>query len=243
MELGALKIKELEDVAKEAKNKSKSNAEESKTRDPPTPYDQQFFSYDQANSQVMDEAMKSQVSLDVPPSSPRPYYDPSGTAPYQGNQATPARSGRPQEIPPMPPNVPPADPGSYYPQQPQQQTLPDPPVEDMQKLEELKYQANQADRNATSAADHARAYAIQYEDLRAQAERAEIILNEKKPKKKGFFKGGKREAVSIYKNFQYTFTKKFQCISYNKFCIHRREKWNKQSKWRKSRPMKLNMRI
>ena len=194
----------MEDVAREAKNQSKSNAEESKARDPPTPYDQQFFSYEQANSQMVDETMKSQVSMDVPPSSPKPYYDPSGKSPYQGNQSTPARSGRPQE---MPPNVLPGDPGSYYPQQPQQQTLPDPPVEDMQKLDELKYQANQAERNAQLAADQARAYAIQYEDLRAQAERAEIILNEKKPKKKGFFKGGKREAVSIHNNLQPSFTK------------------------------------
>lgn len=204
IEDGALKIKQLEDIAREAKMKSKMASppkiDQSASRDPPTPYDQGFFNYAKADSGSMNDFLKSQQSMEPPPS-PAPHS--YNTGQYQGNQPTPARNaGRSQQMPPMPPNDPPTNPSMYYPQQQQQQhhqqrALPDPPVDHIQKLEDLKYQAGQAERNAASAADQARAFAIQYEDLRAQAERAEIILNEMKPRKKGFFSGGKREAVSV----------------------------------------------
>jgi hypothetical protein len=197
IQAGSKKIRELEDTAKEAKSKPPATP---LSRDPPTPYDQGFFDYENADSVKMNDLVNTQPSLDsVTTSKTSP---PRHNHPPTMNEPTPNRPYPPQQMPPLPP----ADPNTYQQQQTRQQMYlqqeqqqhppPDPPVEAMQRLQEYKYQSEQANRNATSAQDHARALAIQYEDLRAQAGRAEIVLNEKKPKKKGFFGGGKREAVS-----------------------------------------------
>ena len=232
IELGALKIKELEGVAREAKKKNspRKKGEDSKSPDPPTPYDQGFFSYDQTDSGRMNDMLKSHNSIDMPTTSPAPNYNP-----YLGNQATHAQStGPPQQMPPMPPNDPPASPRIHsHPSQQQGTSLQhDPPVEDFQKLEELKLKADQVARNADSAADEAHALAVQYEDLRAQAERAEILFNEKKPRKKGLF-GGKREAVSVITcvaKFTFYFENFITLMLKPKLQLHRKRKQNKLDK-------------
>lgn len=188
LDLGHTKIKEVEEIAKCANLKSSGN-ESPGSRDPPTPYDQNFFNYDNADSMQMNELMTSKQSIDTFPV--REPSSPKQMSAIPSNEPTPNRP-IPRQMPPMPPGAHSLQPPIY-----QQQTAPpDPPVAALQRLEELKYHAQQADREATNAEDHARALGLQYEDLRAQAERAEITLNEKKPRKKGFFKGGKREAVS-----------------------------------------------
>ena len=158
MEHSKLRVEEIEHIAKmkqqqqqqQQSTKSPETAEEeSKSRDPPTPYGQNFFSYDKADSEAMDEAMASQQSL-----------------PHQSSSSPPR---------------------NYPPQQSHHNQQPDPPIEAMQRLEELRHSARQVEIEATSAEDHLQALTIRYEDLRMQAERAEILKNEMKPKKKGFF--------------------------------------------------------
>lgn len=87
---------------------------------------------------------------------------------------------------------------SYYEQQPMpvaaqpQQTGPS--EELMRQLDELRRDAERSQQDATSADDHAKALAMQFEDIRAEAERANTVANEKqnaKPKKKkGLRRGG-----------------------------------------------------
>jgi len=187
LDLGNVKIKEVEEIAKRANIKSPSN--DSASRDPPTPYDQNFFNYDKADSGSMNDFMVSNVSMDGPSAQEPPTQQMDVML---SNQPTPNRSSKPRQIPPIHPGAPTSmQPPMYH----QQQTAPpDPPAEAFQRLEELKYHAEESDRQATNAEDHARALAIQYEDLRSQAEKAELLLNEMKPKKKGFLRGGKREA-------------------------------------------------
>jgi hypothetical protein len=64
-----------------------------------------------------------------------------------------------------------------------------------QNLEELRIEAEKAERDATSADDHAKGLALQFEDIRAEAERANANANEKKnaksKKKMGLLRGGK----------------------------------------------------
>ncbi len=90
-------------------------------------------------------------------------------------------------------------PVNYYEQQVHQAPVPPqksgPSEESLRRLEELKIAAQKAEEDATSADDHAKALALQFEDIRAEAERANAIANDKqnaKPKKKkGLRRGGK----------------------------------------------------
>lgn len=65
--------------------------------------------------------------------------------------------------------------------------------EEMQMLASLKAAADQAENDARSASDHAKALGLQFEDIRKEADEANAIAYERqnsKPKKKGLFKGG-----------------------------------------------------
>ena len=89
-------------------------------------------------------------------------------------------------------------PASYYEQPipapaPPQQTGPS--EESLQQLEGLRIEAEKAEQDGTSADDHAKALELQFEDIRAEAERANATANErqnaKSKKKKGLRRGGK----------------------------------------------------
>jgi len=89
-------------------------------------------------------------------------------------------------------------PASYYEQPipapaPPQQTGPS--EESLQQLEGLRIEAEKAEQDGTSADDHAKALELQFEDIRAEAERANATANEKQnaksKKKKGLRRGGK----------------------------------------------------
>merc|ERR1711971_553351 len=72
-------------------------------------------------------------------------------------------------------------------QQPQQQSN-EPSSDEIDRLNQMKMAAQQAENDATSAADHVQALEIQYGDLRDEADRAASLAHEKqssKPKKKG----------------------------------------------------------
>lgn len=81
---------------------------------------------------------------------------------------------------------------------PPQQQSNEPSSDEINRLNQMKMAAQQAENDATSAADHVQALEIQYGDLRDEADRAASLAHEKqksKPKKKGLFKGknGKKE--------------------------------------------------
>ena len=89
-------------------------------------------------------------------------------------------------------------PASYYEQPipapaPPQQTGPS--EESLQQLEGLRIEAEKSEQDGTSADDHAKALELQFEDIRAEAERANATANEKQnaksKKKKGLRRGGK----------------------------------------------------
>ena len=89
-------------------------------------------------------------------------------------------------------------PASYYEQPipapaPPQQTGPS--EESLQQLEGLRIEAEKSEQDGTSADDHAKALELQFEDIRAEAERANATANErqnaKSKKKKGLRRGGK----------------------------------------------------
>lgn len=198
IEFGKFRVQEIQHIAKTKQtSQQQSKSETSTSIDPPTAYEHDLFSYDKPNVVYTDDFKQSHTSASTPQRQETPQYDNfitsatiqtpqihETTLDHQNNQAGPS---------------------SYQHYHSQQQNEPDPTVEAMQRLEQLKYNAAKAEREATSAQDHARALAIQYEDLRMQAERAEITANEKKPKKKGIFKGGKKEAVSFFLYFLGTF--------------------------------------
>ena len=65
--------------------------------------------------------------------------------------------------------------------------------EALRKLEQLKQEAERAEAEAMSADDHAQALGVRFEDVKAEAEDANALVNEKnnaKKKKKGFLRGG-----------------------------------------------------
>lgn len=212
IDIGSMKIKEVEHIARAAKLNSTSSEEIDEypygLKDPPTPYEQNNFSYDDvpATSRYMNEMMAPQESFQQQhhqSSSPPRDQDMSS----QYNYPTPSREQleqqqRQQQQQQQQSNAPfysnNMQPAMYhhYQQNQSSNNAPDPPVEALQRLKELQDNAQFAEREANSAQDHVQALAIQYNDLRMQAERAEIIANEIRPKKKGFFKGGKKEAVS-----------------------------------------------
>jgi hypothetical protein len=194
IEFGSRKIKEVEGIAKNARDAKRDSpthtAQSNKSKDPPTPYDQGFFTYDNvvddSNMHVHNDTVRANYNYQQPfPTSPSRQPPASSH-----NQTTPNRA-----YPPSPPTSHPTT--NMQPPMYQQSNMAssDPPVEAMQRLEEMNHQAEQVERQVDSAQENLRALAIQYEDLRGQAEQAEILLAGKKPIKKGLF-GGKKEAVS-----------------------------------------------
>lgn len=86
-------------------------------------------------------------------------------------------------------HLPSVETSSHRPSKPEEATVTE---EEMQKLAALKGAAEQAENDARYASDHANALALQFEDIRNDADGANAIANEKqntKPKKKGIFKG------------------------------------------------------